>query len=119
MTAPYDPAAWFWIVAGDRTQWYSSAAGTYVPPDSAAAVAFLAAGNIPTKIASEDELWDVLAEAGQANTATLRQRIAELIADDPLQGRLIETVIRALKAANPAMNIPTRAQIIQAWKDSE
>ncbi|MER8806016.1 hypothetical protein [Mesorhizobium australicum] len=50
----YDPSNWFWIVAGDESQFWSSAAAAYVDalPDRAAV----------TCISSESELWDVLRE---------------------------------------------------------
>lgn len=57
----YDPADWFWIVAGDETRWWSSAAGAYV---AAPVRAFLDAGGLPTRIAGEAELADVLRPHG-------------------------------------------------------
>lgn len=53
--AYFDPLNWFWIVGGDESRAWSSAASAYVqqwPPDSL------------TRIASEDELSDVLAAYG-------------------------------------------------------
>ncbi|TJV70353.1 MAG: hypothetical protein E5X76_20170 [Mesorhizobium sp.] len=48
----YDPSNWFWIVADDESRFWSSAASAYVGvlPEGAGA----------TRIASEDDLWDVL-----------------------------------------------------------
>lgn len=60
----YTPHDWYWIVGGDETHWYSSAARDYVAPGSAPAQAFLALGNEPTRILNEAELWDVLVAAG-------------------------------------------------------
>lgn len=60
MTLPFDPRNWYWIVAGDETKVYSSAVGDYVPAADATYQAWLAAGNAPTRIASEDELGEVL-----------------------------------------------------------
>jgi len=57
----YNPANWYWIVAGSTTQVFSSAVGDYVPVDNATYLAWLAAGNQPTRIVSEAELGDVLA----------------------------------------------------------
>lgn len=111
---PYDPHNWFWIVGGDESRWYSSAAGSYVPPQQS----FLDAGNRPTKIANEAELWDVLAAAGIENTAAILNARAKKIADDPFWSRVIETIFRALKSKNPSMTIPSRDDVIQAWKDS-
>jgi len=115
MPRNYDPADWYWIVAGDESRWYSSAAAAYVAPDQA----FLDGGNRPTRIANEDELWDVLADAGVLVSSTVEDRHAARAIDRSDLGRAIETVIRALKAANPVMAVPTRAQIIQAWKASK
>lgn len=56
------PHDWYWIVNGSDTQVYSSATGDYVAVDNAAYVAWLADGNAPTRIASEEELGEVLAE---------------------------------------------------------
>ena len=59
---PYDPRDHYWSVADDEALWFSSAARGYVDTDSAPARAFADAGGVPTRIASEDELWAVLAE---------------------------------------------------------
>jgi hypothetical protein len=53
-------------VADSATQVYSSASGAYVPVSDTAYVAWLANGNIPTKIAVEQDLWDLLTAAGIA-----------------------------------------------------
>jgi len=60
MSSPYDPRNWYWIVAGDATKAYSSVAGDYVPAADATYQAWLADGNAPSRIASEDELGEVL-----------------------------------------------------------
>lgn len=62
-TIPYNPADWYWYVAGDETRAYSSAAGRFVQPGNAAFRAWLATGGVPTRIVSVDELADVLAGA--------------------------------------------------------
>lgn len=52
----YDPFHWHWIVGGDKSRFWSSKAGAYVkalPKDAGV-----------TRIASEDELNDVLAAYG-------------------------------------------------------
>ena len=59
---PYDPRDHYWSVADDEALWFSSAARGYVGMDSAPARAFADAGGVPTRIASENELWAVLAE---------------------------------------------------------
>jgi hypothetical protein len=57
----YNPKDWYWIVAGSATHVYSSANGDYVPVSDETYQAWLAAGGAPTRIASEDELAEVLA----------------------------------------------------------
>ncbi len=64
MMKPYTPANWYWYVAGDLTQVYSSAAVAYVVASDPTFVAWLAKGNVATKINSEQELFDVLLAAG-------------------------------------------------------
>jgi len=69
----YDPRNWYWIVGGDETKAYSSAAGDYVQADNATYVAWRAAGNNPTRIANADELAEVLA------TASVRPTQADML----------------------------------------
>lgn len=52
---PFTPADWYWQVRGE-TRFFSSKSSTYVQT--------LPAGYVPTRIASEQELWDVLAVNG-------------------------------------------------------
>jgi hypothetical protein len=59
---PYDPANWFWQVAG-RTDYWSSAAGAYVE--------MLPEGASFTRIASEMELSEVLAHYGLKGPAVI------------------------------------------------
>lgn len=56
------PRDHYWIVAGDETRLWSSAARARVSPDDAGYVAFLDRGGLPTRILNEAELWDVLRE---------------------------------------------------------
>jgi len=58
----YAPSAWYWVVGGDESRVWSSAARTYVPADDPGYVTFVDAGNAASSIASEPELWDVLRE---------------------------------------------------------
>jgi len=60
MPTPYDPRNWYWIVASDETKVYSSVVGDYVQAADKTYQAWVAAGNTPTRIASEDELGEVL-----------------------------------------------------------
>lgn len=57
----YSPDNWYWIVAGDETRVYSSKIGDYVLVSDATYQASISAGGVPTRIASEDELAEVLA----------------------------------------------------------
>lgn len=59
----YDKTNWYWIVGGDESRVFSSARLEYVPLDDTAYIAWQACGDVfvPTCIASEDELFDVIA----------------------------------------------------------
>jgi hypothetical protein len=59
----YNPSNWYWIVGGNEAQAFSSAAGNYVQANDAAFLAWKADGTMPTRIASEAELGEVLADA--------------------------------------------------------
>lgn len=61
MSINFDASNWYWAVAASNTQVYSSASGNYVPLTDAVYQAWLAAGGVPTPIASEAELGAVLA----------------------------------------------------------
>lgn len=58
---PYNPLNWYWVVNNSTTEVFSSAAGDYVPVDDPTYVAWKADGTVPTRIASEAELGEVLA----------------------------------------------------------
>lgn len=58
----FNPANWYWIVNGSTTQVYSSAAGDYVAANNTTYQAWVAAGGAATRIASEAELGEVLAQ---------------------------------------------------------
>lgn len=60
----YDPGNHYWIVGDDETRTYASARGAFVPSNDAACAAWRAEGGAPTRIASLDELKDVLRAAG-------------------------------------------------------
>jgi hypothetical protein len=59
----YNPANWYWFVNDNVAQVFSSATGNYVPADDATFAAWKADGTMPTRIASEAELGEVLADA--------------------------------------------------------
>lgn len=77
MDAAFDHRNWFWIVAGDETRFWSSAARAYVEtlPDGAGV----------TRIASESELDEVLATYGLLGP-TARRKVRKSI----VQARLID-----------------------------
>lgn len=72
----YTPSDWHWIVAGDESRWWSSAAGTYVAPDQA----WLEDGNQPSRIANEVELNDVLLRQAPRRAMTRTFAPAEIMA---------------------------------------
>lgn len=59
----YNPANWYWIVGGNETQVFSSAAGDYVPADDPAYLAWKADGTEPSRILNDIELGEVMANA--------------------------------------------------------
>ena len=79
-TLPYKPSDWYWVVASDTTQVYSSAAVAYVPVSDPRYVAWRAAGGQPTQIATEAELQAVLsAQFPGGWPQTLAQKAAALL----------------------------------------
>ncbi len=91
----YDAFNWFWIIGGDHTRFWSSAAGIYVealpanwfPTTQGAADAATDTGDfyVCSRIASESELDDVLAVYGILGP-TARRKVRKSI----VQARLIE-----------------------------
>lgn len=61
MTKPFNPADWYWIVAGDETKLFSSATGNYVKPSNVTYAEWASDGTTPSRIDSEAELGEVLA----------------------------------------------------------
>ena len=55
----YNPANWYWII-GAESKVYSSKSNTLVAATDADYVAWTETGNVPTQIANEVELWQVL-----------------------------------------------------------
>ncbi len=62
MLPPYNPRDWYWIVAGNEDQLWSSRRRAYVAADDADYLAFFASGRRATRIDSEAELGRVLNE---------------------------------------------------------
>lgn len=83
----YTPEDWYWIVGGDTSRFWSSKANAYVTT--------LPAGAGVTRIASEAELWDVLA---QQYPAGLSNSVLPGIDQAKLNAALVEpgSVVRAL-----------------------
>lgn len=59
---PYTPSDWYWTVGGDATKAYSSLVGDYVQATAPAFVTWKSDGSIPTAIATEAALGDVLSQ---------------------------------------------------------
>jgi hypothetical protein len=76
----YNPVDWYWIIAGDETQVYSSARAAMVQAADEVYRAWLAAGGAPTRIDSMDSLIEVLRAANvppyhQVPTRTIVDRL--------------------------------------------
>lgn len=63
MSSDYIPGNHYWIVGGDETKRFSSAVGDYVLADDATYLAWVENGGVTTRIANEQELGEVLADA--------------------------------------------------------
>lgn len=66
----YNVADWYWNVAAVSGFRYSSAAAAYVADNAAVYFAWVAAGNTTSQLATEAELWAVLAQQYPAGIAT-------------------------------------------------
>ncbi len=102
MIANYNPAAWFWIVGNDETQVYSSARASTVAIGDKAYKAWLAQGNVPTRIASMDELRDVLQAAQVPPYVSATPRQVRLALSE---AGLLQTVEAAVEAAGGSTKI--------------
>lgn len=74
MASLYNPSQWYWVVAGSSTFVFNSSSATFVPVADAGYLAWLALGNVPTRIASNVLLFDVIYTAG-----ALTQAIADAL----------------------------------------
>lgn len=70
----YTPQDHYWIVSGDETRVWSSARAAYVPADDAGYAAWREMGRVATRIATDQDLTDVLAVYG------LRGPVVDLVA---------------------------------------
>lgn len=113
----YTPRNWYWIVAGDSSQVYSSKDAAYVQPSDAGFLAWLESGNKPTRIASETELWNVLTgidpnlvpAAGTSARKDLQIAKVDMVALTALFNH--ENRIRALESKTPLTVPQFRAAI--------
>jgi hypothetical protein len=60
MTVEYDINNWYWIVEGDETRVWSSAARDFLDAAATVYLAWVADGGAPTRIACWSELCDVI-----------------------------------------------------------
>jgi hypothetical protein len=105
----YSPSNWYWIVAGSTTQVWASARCAYVPVTDATYVAWLAAGNSPTNIASANSLWQVLVAqwlpnamgGGVAITSTGTPALNSTYATDPNSIANIVALSTGIAAGKP------------------
>jgi len=113
---------WYWIVAGDEANVWSSARHMLVPADDAAYLAWLEQGYSPSPIASMGELYDVLAlqfPPGSLTTYTASKRWQKeqggitlsfgmpIKTDDRAQAKI--TGVYAAQRVNPAVSTPWHA----------
>ena len=63
---PYTPEAWYWCTDDRPGEVFSSALDTYVPDTDPSFLAWVALGNAPTKVQSEQAVQDVQEEVAQA-----------------------------------------------------
>lgn len=114
----YDPSDWYWIVRNDESRFYSSKSGTFVTATDKGYVAFLAAGNSPTRIASEAELGEVLAPFALRPTAAT---VLDAYKDSQSRELTMKTIakvlfnlaneVRALKGQQPVNAAQFRAYL--------
>ena len=116
----YNPNNHYWVVAGSASEVYSSAVNDYVPIADATYVAWLAKGNIATRIASEAELGDVLAQYDiEPTPVAMKEAFKDKLADKIPTRLLLEVLfihenrIRDLEG-NPAIS---KAQFKNALKN--
>ena len=116
----YAPNNHYWVVAGSATEVYSSAVNDYVPVADAGYVAWLAKDNVATRIASEAELGEVLAQYDlEPVPAAMKEAFRDNLADKVPIRLLLQVLfihenrIRALEG-NPAID---KAQFKNALKN--
>lgn len=98
----YDPRAWFWIVGGDESRAWSSAAGAYVtewPADKT------------TRILSEQELQEVLTNAGTPKSGPCYVPKSVYM----WQAKAALAAISKLDDADTAIDASNNLALILAW----
>lgn len=106
----FNPRDWYWIVAGDETRAFSSAARAYVNANNATFTAWKADGTLPTRIASEAELWDHLAR-NVPQIAELIPSALDVLKDrvlDQMNGNVAGLLFKAL------YNIDSRLRVLES-----
>lgn len=93
MTTRYNPANWYWVVAGSTSQVYSSLVGDYVPTNNTAYQKWTSSGGNPTRIASESELGNVLSAYSLTPTPA---GILDGYKDAQASGLIVQTEFRIL-----------------------
>lgn len=105
----YDIANWYWFVGANRIRAWSSAQVDYVPASNPTFTAWLAAGNVPTSIASEADLIDILmtqwmplaVTAGVNLTSTATPALNGTYALDPESKANITAISTGIAAGKP------------------
>lgn len=99
---PYNPAKWYWYVGGDTARAFSTVTLSYVPSDDPSFSAWLADGSIASAVASEDDLFQVLEDAGVPPYAPVTPRQARLAL---LAAGLLDQVESAVNTAGGATKL--------------
>lgn len=111
----YNPSNWYWIVGGDESRVFSSAAGNYVPANDATYQAWLAVNENPTRIETESALGEVLAnvrirpaDAASGVIDGFKERHARVMSEEVQTKALLWCIneIRVLKGQAALTTLP-------------
>jgi hypothetical protein len=82
MPNSFSPSNWYWLVAGNTTQVWSSASNAFVPLTNSTYEAWLSAGNAPTNVPSVGSaMGAVIDQTGLLDDSdTTMHRVAEAVA---------------------------------------